>query len=97
MCGNVAKQEGDLVSLEQEERRLSLKRRRLQERIDFRRAGGGGTADLEQLEYLREAESVTSRRRRDLHLRIDEMRAAAGLPPYRDERAAARVRLAGEE
>jgi hypothetical protein len=95
----VSEQEGDRARLEQEERRLSLKRRRLQERIDFLRGGGGGFTEQsnQQLRHLREEESMTSRQRRDLHLRIDEMRAAAGLPPSRDERAATRERLPREE
>jgi hypothetical protein len=78
-----------LVELEREERRLSAKRRRLQERIDFLQAGGGGFAEsaLEQLASLRQTESELSRQRRELHVQIDSLRTAAGLPSYRDERA----------
>ena len=95
----MSEQEGDLASLEQEERRLSAKRRRLQERIDFLRAGGDGFIERtdNRLEELREVEKETSRKRRALHARIDELRAAAGMPSYRDEQAANRERLAREE
>ena len=86
-----------LVELEQEERRLSAKRRRLQARMDFLQSGGDGFAQgaLERLESLRQVESELSRQRRELHARIDDLRAAAGLPAYRDERAI-RERLSDE-
>jgi hypothetical protein len=94
----MSEQEGDLASLEQEERRLSAKRRWLQERMDFLRAGGGGFTEHtnQQLEQLRDVEKATSRQRRELHHRIDDMRAAAGLPSYRDVQAANRERLPHE-
>jgi hypothetical protein len=84
-----------LAELEREERGLSAKRRRVQERIDFLQAGGDGFAErsVEHLESLRQAEAELSRRRRDLHVRIDSLRTAAGLPSYRDEQREIRQRL----
>jgi hypothetical protein len=94
----VSEHEGELAELEQEERRLSAKRQLLQARIDFLRTGGDGFTEraFEQLEYLREVEGDVSRERRELHSRIDNMRAEAGLSSYRDERAASRERLPQE-
>jgi hypothetical protein len=83
-----------LADLEGEERGLSAKRRRVQERIDFLQAGGDGFAEraLERLESLRQVESELSRQRRDLHVRIDSLRAA-DLPSYRDGQREIRQRL----
>jgi hypothetical protein len=58
-------------------------------------AGGDGFAEraVEHLESLRQAEAELCRRRRDLHVRIDSLRTAAGLPSYRDEQREIRQRL----
>jgi chromosome segregation ATPase len=73
--------EGDtLERLEQEERRLSTRRARLHDRIDFVRANGnadGLPATPEQLEALEEQERALSRERSALHARIGELRRAA--------------------
>lgn len=63
----------DLARLNAEERSLSARRARLQDRIDFLRAGGGGPevdvaeliAELERKEYK------LSEQRRELHERIE--------------------------
>jgi len=66
---------GDLQRLEQEERAVSQRRRRLHERIDFLRAGGfSGPEDLERLAKLEVEERDVSRARRELHERIDALR-----------------------
>ena len=60
-----------------EERALSARRRRLQDRIDFLRGGGGGpveeTAGL--IEELLRQERGVSEKRRELHDRIERARA----------------------
>ena len=66
-----------LRELEELERSLSKERTRLQERIDFVRAGTG-TADESaagQLKRLEERERDLSQRRRALHRQIDAARA----------------------
>jgi predicted nucleic acid-binding Zn-ribbon protein len=65
-----------LAQLTKEERSLSARRARLQDRIDFLRAGGGGPVDdvAELLAGLEEQERELSRQRQDLHARIDELR-----------------------
>ena len=74
---------GDLARLEQEERAVSQRRRRLHERIEFIR--GSGVHDLESAERLAKLEveeTEASRHRRELHGRIDALRgqASAGAP-----------------
>jgi hypothetical protein len=66
-----------LRHLEEEERTVSLQRRRLHRRIEFLQ----GTAahepgSRERLEELKVEEREISARRRALHARIDELRAA---------------------
>ena len=69
----------DLARLEQEERAVSQRRRRLHERIDFIR--GNGAQDAESLERLVKLEAEAkevSQQRRDLHGRIDGLRSEGG-------------------
>ena len=69
----------DLAHLEQEERAISQRRRRLHERIDFIR--GSGVHDDEsrdRLAKLEAEEKEVSRVRRELHERIDALRSQAG-------------------
>jgi len=61
-----------LGRLEQEERLLSLRRRRLHERIDFLRGDPGGE---EQLGYLVAQEHELSTRRLELHEQINGLRS----------------------
>jgi hypothetical protein len=69
-----------LRELEELERSLSRERTRLQQRIDFVRAGTGapGSAEAEQLRRLEERERELSQRRRTLHRQIDNARAREG-------------------
>lgn len=69
----------ELERLQEEERALSLRRRRLHERIDFLR-GSGTEADDPGLAGLLDDERDVSARRRALHERIDALRASLGLP-----------------
>jgi hypothetical protein len=70
---------GDLARLEQEERAVSQRRRRLHERIDFIRGNGAQDEEsLERLEKLVVEEKDVSHRRRELHGRIDAVRSQAG-------------------
>ncbi len=70
---------GDLARLEQEERAVSQRRRRLHERIDFIRGSAAQDVDsLERLEKLVVEEKDVSHRRRELHGRIDALRSQAG-------------------
>jgi predicted nucleic acid-binding Zn-ribbon protein len=67
-----------LRELEELERQLSRDRTRLQQRIDFVRAGTGmsdATAD-DQLRRLEQRERDLSDRRRALHRQLDAARAA---------------------
>jgi hypothetical protein len=65
-----------LRELEELERQLSKERTRLQQRIDFVRAGTGApaTAEVEALGRLEEREKELSARRRALHRQIDAAR-----------------------
>jgi hypothetical protein len=65
-----------LAQLEEEERALSLQRRRLQDRIDLF-LGGGAPHDVagEEMRELRGRERELSERRRQLHDQIDLLRA----------------------
>jgi chromosome segregation ATPase len=70
---------GDLARLEQEERAVSQRRRRLHERIDFIRGSGAQDEDsLERLAKLQLEEKEVSSRRRELHARIDALRSQVG-------------------
>jgi predicted nucleic acid-binding Zn-ribbon protein len=72
-----------LSELERHERALSLRRRRLHDRIDFLRAGGGGdTAAVNDLiaELERQEREVSAERRR-IQERVDALRAQAAQPP----------------
>jgi hypothetical protein len=73
--------ERTLEQLDEEERRISARRARLHERIDFVRANGnadGTLASAEQLSALDEQEREVSRQRKELHARIRELREASG-------------------
>ncbi len=75
----------DLARLEQEERAVSQRRRRVHERIDFIRGTGAQDEDsLDRLAKLEAEEKEVSQRRRELHDRIDALRSqvgTAGPPP----------------
>jgi len=73
--------ERTLEQLDEEERRISARRARLHERINFVRANGnadGAPATAEQLAALDEQERELSRQRRELHARIRELRPGSG-------------------
>ena len=75
----------DLLSkLQAEEQSLSRQRVRLQDRIDFIRAGGSGSASAvqveEQLRLLLEKERKLSERRSDVHSRISELQPRFSQP-----------------
>jgi len=64
-----------LESLEAEERALSARRRRLHDRIDFLRGGGGDPEAVGgELERLLDEEGRVSAERREIHRRLDELR-----------------------
>jgi len=69
----------DLAKLQAEEKSLSRQRARLQDRIDFIRAGGSGSASAtqveEQLRLLLDKERALSERRSELHAQIGELQA----------------------
>ena len=70
---------GDLARLEQEERAVSQRRRRVHERIDFIRGSGAQDEDsLDRLTKLEAEEKEVSERRRELHGRIDALRSQVG-------------------
>ena len=62
-----------LEKLTAEERALSVRRTRLQDRIDFLRGGGGGPREdvTELIEDLLRQEHEVSEQRRELHERIE--------------------------
>jgi hypothetical protein len=66
-----------LAQLNKEERSLSVRRTRLQTRIDFLRSGGGGAGDdvADLIAELVQEEQELSRRRRELHDQIEVARA----------------------
>jgi hypothetical protein len=69
-------QSSTLEQLAKQERSLSTRRARLQDRIDFLRAGGGGPVE-EQAGLIAELElqeRELSRQRRELHERIESAR-----------------------
>ena len=83
---------GDLARLEQEERAVSQRRRRLHERIDFIRGSGAQDGDsLERLAKLEVEEKEASQRRRELHGRIDALRSQAGTGAVPGPRAKERL------
>jgi len=85
----------ELRELEQEERALSRRRRRLHETITFVRGGGRGSGPEaeETLFQLEREELELSATRRQLHDRIDELRIQAGLQPGPTPVAGDRPRL----
>ena len=68
-----------LAQLNKQERSLSARRVRLQNRIDFLRSGGAGPVDkvADQLAELVEEEREVSRQRREMHDHIELARAQA--------------------
>jgi predicted nucleic acid-binding Zn-ribbon protein len=66
-----------LERLEAEERAVSARRRRLQDRIDFLRGGGGGPVEdnAELIEDLVRQEREVSVQRRAIHQQIEIARA----------------------
>jgi hypothetical protein len=68
-----------LAQLNKEERSLSARRVRLQNRIDFLRSGGRGPVEgvADEIAELVEEERELSRRRRELHDHIEVARATA--------------------
>jgi chromosome segregation ATPase len=77
--GDEAEFRARLAELEAKERTLSLRRRRLQQRIDFVR--GHGVESETSLNQLLEQEREISEQRRDLHPQIDELRVLLGQAP----------------
>ena len=76
-----------LERLESEERALSARRRRLQDRIDFIRSGRAPEGlDAGELERLLDEERELSRRRAELHGQIDAIRLERGMVPGPTER-----------
>ena len=72
-----------LAQLEIEERRISAKRLRVQDRIDFMRSGAAVESDdhNEKLRQLEEEERLVSARRRELLEAIDGFRVRLGQQP----------------
>jgi hypothetical protein len=72
-----------LSQLEAEERTISSRRRRVQDRIDFVRSGRAIDSPdaIAQLERLLEEEGDLSSRRRELHAEIDIVRKRLGQRP----------------
>jgi predicted nucleic acid-binding Zn-ribbon protein len=68
-----------LAQLNEEERSLSTRRARVQDRIDFLRAGGGGPDDevAALIAQFEDEERELSRRRHELHQEIDRVRGEA--------------------
>ena len=75
MNGAGAHDESALELLQGEERSISARRVRLQDRIDFLRSGGGGETpeSAQLLAELERKERELSRLRRELHQQIDAM------------------------
>jgi hypothetical protein len=74
-----------LEGIEQAERIISAKRRRLHEQIDFLTTEKVAVFLERRLERLDQEEKALSEHRRRIHEQIDRIRADAGLPSYRDE------------
>ncbi len=75
-----------LEELEEEERAISKRRRRLHDRIEFLAGSGMGEPDAEErLAQLIEEEREVSRIRRELHLLIDARRSGSGVEGARPE------------
>ena len=83
-----------LEGIEQAERVISSKRRRLHEQIDFLSTEKVGVYLERRLEKIDQEERELSDHRRRIHEQIDRLRAEAGLPSYRDEQ---RRRLDGTQ
>jgi hypothetical protein len=75
-----------LAELEERERTVSARRRRLHDRIDYARGTGAAEADPDALARLHADERAVSDERRRLHAEIDALRAELGLPPFRERR-----------
>ena len=68
-----------LSALEEEERALSVLRRKVHERIDFLEAlRTRNAAATAQLEAFKRSETYFSARRKQLHVEIDRVRAEQG-------------------
>lgn len=74
--GRMSELASRIRDLEAEERSLSARRARLQNRIDFLRSGGGGPLDevADTLDDLVLQEREVSTRRRELHAEIEAAR-----------------------
>lgn len=68
-----------LALLNKQERSLSARRVRIQDRIDFLRSGGGGPVEqvADQIAALEQEERELSRRRHELHDHIEVAREKA--------------------
>ena len=78
-----------LEQLEEEERTVSTRRRRLHDKIDFLKTTGVEEPEVaERLARLVEEEQEVSQRRRELHVLIDARRTELGIetlgPPKRE-------------
>ena len=86
MQGSMVEARQELQRLEEEERTVSGRRRRLHDQMDFLR--GSGEPDVEErLAKLTEEEREISARRRELHASIDALRIELGIkagPPTKD-------------
>ena len=71
-----------LAQLNDEEHSLSTRRARLQDRIDFLRAGGGGPVDEagELIQQLEREERELSQRRHEVHGQIELARTELRRP-----------------
>jgi hypothetical protein len=71
-----------LEKLEEEERMVSTRRRRLHDKIEFLKTTGVDEPDVaERLEKVEEEEREVSQRRRELHAQIDALRKELGIEP----------------
>ena len=77
MDGRETDRSPTLAELNEEERAVSARRAKLHNRIDFLRAGGGGSLEevAEALAKLEREEREVSDYRRELHQRIELARA----------------------
>ena len=77
MVSDMGDDSRSLAELNDEERVLSARRRKLHDRIDFLRAGGGGPLEevAELLAKLEAEEREVSAARRAIHARIDVVMA----------------------
>jgi predicted nucleic acid-binding Zn-ribbon protein len=81
--GSTASGAQRLAQLEIEERTVSSRRRRVQDRLDFMRSGAAvPSADhAERVQQLEEEERTLSAHRRELHAEIDMLRTQLGRQP----------------